>query len=220
MASNFDTIKFRISGFGAALVVVGALFKILHLPGAGGMLTVGLLTEAGIFVLSALGGPGKDYNWEKVYPELSEGDALQKKRDPKAKEKAKAVVKNQNNVIEELAVMPLIDEGTVSNLKKSIGNLATTSETFSDLGSFTESMGEYTTQLKTSGQNLTAINAAYEEHLIQSKESYDVSKNIVSALKDRAEETQQLKGSLQELNKSIEGLSSIYGGMLSVASGK
>ena len=57
-------------GLGAALVIIGALFKLQHWSGAGLMLTVGMLTEFVIFILSALETMPKKYNWENVYPEL------------------------------------------------------------------------------------------------------------------------------------------------------
>lgn len=55
---------------GASIVILGALFKVLHLPGADMMLILGMGTEACIFFLSAFDEPAKDYKWEKVYPEL------------------------------------------------------------------------------------------------------------------------------------------------------
>lgn len=55
---------------GASVVILGALFKLLHVPGADFMLILGMGTEAAIFALSAFDEPAKDYKWEKVYPEL------------------------------------------------------------------------------------------------------------------------------------------------------
>ena len=55
---------------GASVVIVGALFKLLHWPFADFILIVGMGTEAAIFFLSAFDEPAKDYKWEKVYPEL------------------------------------------------------------------------------------------------------------------------------------------------------
>lgn len=55
---------------GASVVILGALFKLLHVPGADFMLILGMGTEAVIFALSAFDEPAKDYKWEKVYPEL------------------------------------------------------------------------------------------------------------------------------------------------------
>jgi gliding motility-associated protein GldL len=66
-------------GFGAAIVIIGALFKILHLPGADLALIIGLSTEAVIFFFSAfepLPPDDKHYEWERVYPELSEDAEL------------------------------------------------------------------------------------------------------------------------------------------------
>ncbi len=51
----FSTIMPKIYGIGAAIVIVGAMFKILHLPGSGPMLGIGLTVEAVIFFLSAFG---------------------------------------------------------------------------------------------------------------------------------------------------------------------
>ena len=63
----------KLYGFGAAVVIVGALFKIMHWPGAGIMLVVGLSTEAIIFIFSAFEPIHEDPNWELVYPELALG---------------------------------------------------------------------------------------------------------------------------------------------------
>ena len=65
-------------GMGAAVVIVGALFKIQHWTGASELLVVGLLTEAFIFALSAFDKPDEDLDWSLVYPELAGGDAKNK----------------------------------------------------------------------------------------------------------------------------------------------
>lgn len=67
----FKQFMAKLYGFGAAIVIVGALFKIQHWEGAGLMLTVGLLTEAVIFFFSAFEPPHEDVDWSLVYPELA-----------------------------------------------------------------------------------------------------------------------------------------------------
>ena len=69
-SKGFKYFKNLIIGVGAAVVLVGALFKIQSWPYASEMLTVGLLTEAGLFLMLGLLGPDKDYYWEKLYPGL------------------------------------------------------------------------------------------------------------------------------------------------------
>lgn len=59
---------------GAAIVIWGALFKILHLPGGSTLLCVGMGTEIAMFILTAFDRPPKDYSWEEVFPVLDSHD--------------------------------------------------------------------------------------------------------------------------------------------------
>ncbi|MEY3439195.1 MAG: hypothetical protein RL265_1780, partial [Bacteroidota bacterium] len=63
----------KLYGFGAAVVIIGAMFKIQHWTGASEMLVVGLSVEALIFAFSAFEPLHEDPNWELVYPELAVG---------------------------------------------------------------------------------------------------------------------------------------------------
>ena len=69
-------------GLGAAVVIIGALFKITHLEfgfiTGNLMLTIGLVVEAGIFALSAFEPVDEDLDWTLVYPELANGEARKK----------------------------------------------------------------------------------------------------------------------------------------------
>ena len=64
---------------GAAIVIWGALFKILHLPGGNFLLSVGMGTEVLMFILTAFDKPAKDYEWERVYPQLGEKEKQEEK---------------------------------------------------------------------------------------------------------------------------------------------
>ena len=61
----------KLYGFGASIVIIGAMFKIMHWPGAGPMLVIGLSTEAVIFFFSAFEPPHEEVDWSLVYPELA-----------------------------------------------------------------------------------------------------------------------------------------------------
>ena len=61
----------KLYGIGAAVVIIGALFKIMHWPGANIMLIAGMGTETVIFFLSAFEPPHKEWDWSLVYPELA-----------------------------------------------------------------------------------------------------------------------------------------------------
>ena len=73
-------------GMGAAVVIVGALFKIEHLPGASILLKVGLITEAFIFALSAFEPVDHELDWSLVYPELAGGEAKERGKKEEAKD--------------------------------------------------------------------------------------------------------------------------------------
>ena len=64
-----------VYSIGAAVVIVGALFKIMHWPGAGVMLTAGMMTEAILFTIGIFEKPHATYHWEHVFPALVEEEA-------------------------------------------------------------------------------------------------------------------------------------------------
>ena len=68
---RFKNFMAKLYGWGASVVILGAMFKILHLPGADFMLVVGLTTEAVIFFFSAFEKPHQEVDWTLVYPELA-----------------------------------------------------------------------------------------------------------------------------------------------------
>ncbi|MDE7373978.1 MAG: gliding motility protein GldL, partial [Odoribacter sp.] len=70
----YKSIMGYVNGWGASVVIVGALFKIMHFPGASIMLIAGMLVEAFIFFLSAFEPPMEHYDWSRVFPELGKHD--------------------------------------------------------------------------------------------------------------------------------------------------
>ena len=67
---KFQNIFNKVNCWGASVVMVGALFKIQHYPGASVMLMVGLLTEAAIFFVTGLSPVPEEYHWKNIFPEL------------------------------------------------------------------------------------------------------------------------------------------------------
>jgi gliding motility-associated protein GldL len=73
----------KLYGLGAAVVIIGALFKLMHWKGASIALILGMGTEAVIFFFSAFEPPHEEVDWTLVYPELtgiSDEDELKKYR--------------------------------------------------------------------------------------------------------------------------------------------
>ena len=72
---GFKYFKNFVIGFGASIVMLGALGKINSYPWGGLAITIGLITEAVIFLFLGVIGPEKDYYWDKLYPGLDNYDA-------------------------------------------------------------------------------------------------------------------------------------------------
>ena len=107
MAQSKSTKKlFNMAyGLGASVVIIGALFKILHWefgPLTGGLLlAVGLITEALIFAISAFEPVDDEFDWSLVYPELAggEADASRKQQAKDAKEAEGLLSKKLDSVL-------------------------------------------------------------------------------------------------------------------------
>ena len=61
-----------VYSLGASVVIIGALFKIMHFPGAGAVLMVGMITEAILFLIGCLDKPHAEFHWHNVFPQLLE----------------------------------------------------------------------------------------------------------------------------------------------------
>ncbi|MGZ5244107.1 MAG: type IX secretion system motor protein PorL/GldL, partial [Bacteroidia bacterium] len=130
----------RIYGLGAAVVIVGALFKILHWKGADLMLMIGLLTEAGIFAISAFEPVKEDVDWTLVYPELAGMDPKEKAK----KEDKKSLTAELDKMLAEAR----IEQGMVNRLGDGLRNLT---ENVNHLGTMSDAAAatnEYAEKVK------------------------------------------------------------------------
>ncbi len=131
----------KIYGIGAAVVVAGAMFKLLNWPGGALMLGLGLSTEAIIFTLSAFEPKEKGLQWEKVYPELSENY----EDIPQVNQKVKKE-KNKNSVSEKLDEIfqnAKLDVNLVKNLGAGMEKLSHTVEKMSNLSEKANVLQQY-----------------------------------------------------------------------------
>ena len=117
-SNGYKQFMAKLYGWGASVVILGALFKIMHFPGAGPMLIAGMGTEALIFFMSAFEPLHVDYNWALVYPELAVGDDIPE--SGKGKDKAKknlpqgTPTQQVDKMLEEAKIGPeLIERGFI-----------------------------------------------------------------------------------------------------------
>lgn len=148
-----------VYGFGAAVAILGALFKILHLPGASVMLICGLGVEAIIFALSSFEPPHETPQWDNVFPELIglEGPLT------KMSEGASSGRKGGNTGGDSLSVLVAngaIDQSTVSKLAEGVKKLANTTSELSDLSGASVATESYLKNVKTAADQLNKFSAA------------------------------------------------------------
>lgn len=193
----FKTIMPKVYGIGAAVVIVGALFKILHLPGADEMLMIGLLTEAAIFFLSAFEPPHPETDWSKVYPELAE-DFEGPVNQPTVR-KIGATNDSPLLKVDEMLKNAKVDQNLLDNLGKGLNNLATSASQMNNLSNAAVATNEYANNVKTASKALSDMNASY-------KTAIEAVGSMANASKDAGEYHSQV----QKVTKNLAALNSVY----------
>ena len=197
-------------GMGAAVVIVGALFKLMHWPGAGPMLVIGLLTEAAIFALSAFEPVDKDLDWSLVYPELAGGEVKTKAAKNENPTEAQGLLSQKlDNMLKEAK----IDGELMASLGNSIKNFEGAAKSISPTVDAMAGQKKYAEQMTVAAAQMEALNSLYKVQL----ESAD--KNA-QANKDIADNAAKLKEQMQSMTSNIASLNVVYGGMLTAMSNR
>ena len=200
-------------GMGAAVVIVGALFKIIHFelgPLTGNvMLTIGLVTEALIFALSAFEPVDNELDWSLVYPELAGGEAKlkDKKEDPKdaqglLSQKLDAMLKEAK-----------VDGALMASLGDSIKNFESAAKGIAPAADGIAATKKYSEELSMAAAQMESLNSLYKVQLESASRNAEANKEI-------AENANKLKDQMQSMTANIASLNNVYGGMLSAMSNK
>ena len=192
-------------GLGAAIVIVGALFKIIHFeigPLTGNvMLTIGLVTEAIIFALSAFEPVDDDLDWSLVYPELAGGQASKKE----VKEDAQGLLsKKLDNLLKEAK----IDGELISSLGDSIRGFEGAAKNMSSTVDSIEASKKYGQELSLAAAQMESLNSLYKVQLESANKQASINEESV-------ENASKLKEQMQSLASNLSSLNGVYGGMLS-----
>jgi gliding motility-associated protein GldL len=200
-------------GMGAAVVIVGALFKIQHWTGAGELLVVGLLTEAFIFGLSAFDAVDVDYHWENVYPQLLDANAAPAKTN-KAQSNADGDAEGMlSKKLDAMLKEAKIDGQLMESLGKSIKNFEEASKTIAPSAESLASTKKYSDELTLAATQMESINALYKIQLDSASKTTQLNEEV-------AENSVKLNQQMQSLTSNLSSLNNVYGGMLSAMSNK
>ncbi len=197
-------------GMGAAVVIVGALFKLQHWPGADIMLIVGLLTEAAIFALSAFEPVEKDLDWSLVYPELAGGESTGKKAKTENPAEAQGLLSQKlDNMLKEAR----IDGELMASLGNSIKNFEGAAKSISPTVDAMAGQKKYAEEMSTAAAQMEALNNLYKLQL-------DSASRNATANQEIADNAAKLKEQMQSMTSNIASLNAVYGGMLTAMSNR
>ncbi len=182
---------------GASIVILGALFKLLHAPFADFILIVGMGTEAVIFFLSAFDEPAKDYKWEKVYPELD---------IPNDEEAAIARLERiKDGGAVHVAATPVTSVPTSAPASVSsapvvsvVGNIAPLNINTEEVDDATQ---KYVDQLKSISEQMTALNRSVQGIEAIYEVQLKSASSQLGSIEQVSEQTKQLVQNLQQLNE-------------------
>lgn len=214
MANFFESktgknVMAKAYGIGAAVVIIGALFKIMHWEGANLMLIIGMGTEGLIFLISAFEPIHEEWDWSLVYPELAgmEGDERPKQGSIA---QGDAVSQQLDKMLSDAKIGPELIEGLGSGLK----SLSTNVSSMSDLSGATVATKEYADNITKANEQLTGMNSSYGRAVSALDSLSETTENFKETTTKVASINATLNDSLVSFDQNIQNLNKVYGGML------
>ena len=203
------TVSIVFELLGAAVVIVGALFKIMHWPGANEMLILGMGTEAVIFMISAFEPIHEEWDWSLVHPELAgmEGDSKPKQ----AVGSGDAVSQQLDKMLSEAKIGPDLIEGLGSGLRSLSSNVSS----MSDLSGATVATKEYADNITKANEQLTGMNSSYSRAVNALDSLSETTETFKETTLKVANINATLNDNLVSFDQNIQSLNKVYGGMLS-----
>jgi hypothetical protein len=191
----------KLYGWGAAVVILGALFKIEHLPGASYMLMAGLGLEAIIFFFSAFEKQHIEPDWSLVYPELAH------MQDPNAS-------KRPAQQLDDALVRAKIDNELVESLNEGLRSFGESAKQLNETISATSGISEYNSQIQEGVKNMNALNSLYELQLQASNQQMEATNLFLQNLQSSVEDSKRFQEQVSSLAENLEQLNKVYGNML------
>ncbi|MCQ2217944.1 MAG: gliding motility protein GldL [Paludibacteraceae bacterium] len=191
-------------GFGASIVIIGALFKIQHYPGAGVMLMIGMGIEAILFALSAVEKPHKEWEWNLVYPQLGDNEegAEPKKKEKKEEKKQQGIAKVED--------VPSLIEGEMQKLREGISRLGETAGQLGSLSNAAAISDTYTSNLSKASEAAGAF-ASSQKNLKDSSDSLVSSyQSIAASIGSASQGSKNFADQIDGINKNISTINSVF----------
>lgn len=193
-SKRYKVIMNYVYGWGACAVIIGALFKIMHYPYAGLILSTGMIVEAAIFFLSAFEPQPESYKWSKVFPELS--DDLGNNR-----------VNSGGSVIGING--PIMDEEEARKIKEGISKLTETVEGISEISGAVVATERYSNSMSAASEAMDGFKEKSSEVMQNLETSVGNIQEGYKIVSDNLLETgkklnEKVAGQINDLTQRIE----------------
>jgi gliding motility-associated protein GldL len=194
----------KLYGIGAAIVIVGAMFKIQHWPGASAMLVGGLSIEAIIFFFSAFEPIHEEPDWSLVYPELALPDEAKKhfKEENKGKRSGNGGNGGGNSLTAQLDNMlseAKIEPELIASLGDGMRTFSSNAKNLADTTEAAAASTQYASSLRTASDKVSNL-----------ADTYAAASETLTGLTSHAEEGKAAGASLQKMSTNLSALNEMY----------
>src|SRR5574343_998158 len=203
-----------VYSIGAAIVILGALFKLNHWhigPLTGTVvLAIGLITEAIIFVIFAFDVPKEEsnYAWENVYPELLDANAEAKPRKVSSVQTSELDV-TLSEKLDKMLEDAKLDVSLFERLKSGIDKFSSSVDQINSTVDVSSATAKYNDQLTLAASHLESMNALYALQLEHGKAQSEMSKKYVEDIQKSAEQSQKFNEELAGLTSNLNNLNRV-----------
>lgn len=200
----------KLYGLGAAVVIIGALFKIQHWPGAGAFLIAGLGTEAIIFTFSAFEPVHEELDWSLVYPELRSGEPAREAIADRSDEGS--ITEQLDHMLEEAKIEPEL----IASLGEGMRSLSSQAAKLTDITDASVATGEYTESLRGASEKVGKLSETYaqaSQALTGLTESQAEGATTGEHLKKMTANLEQLNGMYETQLRELQTSSELYSGI-------
>ncbi|MBR2168697.1 MAG: gliding motility protein GldL [Paludibacteraceae bacterium] len=232
---NITNIVYSV---GASVVIIGALFKILHWPGASQVLMVGMFTEAFLFLIGTLEHPHPEFHWENVFPQLLEYGTKPELLEEKSHQARPtllgagvaggAVAATSGLAASSVAPVaapgeatsakvPSLKDEDMKALKDGIADLAKTASQFAELGKVAQTGVKLGEKLEAAGvateaysSKMSAAGAAVDSYAAATANLAQSYTQVSADMKSVADETKAYKQGVADMGQKLASLNSVY----------
>ncbi len=197
-------------GLGASIVIIGALFKILHWeigPLNGGiLLAVGLITEAIIFAISAFEPVDDDLDWSLVYPELAGGQTMGRQvKQQESPEDAQGLLSKK---LDDMLKEARLDANLMASLGDSIRSFEGAAKEMAPTTDAMNATKKYSQEMSLAAAQMESLNSLYKVQVESASRHAEINEEVT-------ENAGKLKQQMEAMATNLSSLNGVYGGMLS-----